>query len=113
MVSCAPPASFDEINNSDVKAERGELVRVSDPPLVYSAHTTGGDVTGADQASVKKTFGGWCADNRDEKLSIVSRRAKNRFLRGFNTRPQDNASNLSRARAWINMNFSALTPTLM
>ena len=36
--------SFDEINDIVVNSERGELVRGSDPPLVYSAHSTAGDL---------------------------------------------------------------------
>ena len=48
-----------------------------------------------------------------QKLSIVSRRAKNRILRECDRRPQDNTSNLSRPRASIEMNSSALSPTLM
>ena len=64
MISCFPHATFDEINDSAVNSERGELVRGSDPPLVYNAHSTAGDfVAGTDQASVKNTFGGWCVEN--------------------------------------------------
>ena len=48
-----------------------------------------------------------------QKLSIVSQRAKNRSLRGCDGTPQDNTSNLSCPRAWIEMNSSALSPTLM
>ena len=50
-----------------------------------------------------------------QKLSIVSQRAKNRLLRGCDGRPQDDTSNLnlSRSRAWIETNSSALSPTLM
>ena len=33
VISCAPHTSFDEINDSVVNSERGELVRGSDPPL--------------------------------------------------------------------------------
>ena len=43
-ISCSPHTSFDEINDSVVNSERGELVRGSDPPLVYSAHSTAGDL---------------------------------------------------------------------
>ena len=43
-ISCVPRTSFDEINNSVVNSERGELVRGSDPPLVYSVHSTAGDL---------------------------------------------------------------------
>ena len=42
MISCVPHPSFDEIDDSVVNSERGELVRGSDPPLVYSAHSTAG-----------------------------------------------------------------------
>ena len=44
MISCAPHTSFDEINHSVVKSECGELVRGSNPPLVYGAHSTVVDV---------------------------------------------------------------------
>ena len=41
MVSCAPHASFDEINDSVVNSECDELGRGSDLSLVYSsAHST-------------------------------------------------------------------------
>ena len=63
MISCAPHTSFDEINDSVVKSERGELVRGSDPPLVYSAHSTVGDLWRAPIRLVKNTFGGWCVEN--------------------------------------------------
>ena len=54
MISCAPPTSLDEINDSVVNSERGELVRGSDPPLVYSAHSTAGDfVAGAKQVLLR------------------------------------------------------------
>ena len=43
VISCAPHTSFGEINCNIMKSERGELVRGSDPPLVYSAFTTVGD----------------------------------------------------------------------
>ena len=33
-ISCSPHTSFDEINDSVVNSERGELVRGSHPPLV-------------------------------------------------------------------------------
>ena len=42
-VSCSH-TSFDEINDSVVNSERGELVRGSDPPLVYDAHSTADDL---------------------------------------------------------------------
>ena len=44
VISCVPHTSFDEINDSVVNSERGELVRGSDPPLVYSAHSSAGDL---------------------------------------------------------------------
>ena len=40
----SPQTSFDEINDSVVDSELGELVRGSDPTLVYSAHSTAGDL---------------------------------------------------------------------
>ena len=40
VISCPPHTSFDEINDSVVNSERGELVRGSDPPLAHSAHST-------------------------------------------------------------------------
>ena len=48
-----------------------------------------------------------------QKLSIVSQRAKNRFVRGCNGRTQSNTSNLSHPMARIEMSSSALSPTLM
>ena len=42
-ISCFPHTSFDLINDNVVNSERGELVRGSDPPLVYSAHSGAGD----------------------------------------------------------------------
>ena len=50
-ISCSPHTSFDEINDSVVSSERGELVKGSDPPLVYSALYGRWFVVGADQAS--------------------------------------------------------------
>ena len=44
VTSCSPHTSFDEISDSVVNSERGELVRGSDPPLVYSAHSTASDL---------------------------------------------------------------------
>ena len=52
--------------------------------------------------------------NTETALSIVFQRARNKVLSGFDGRPQDNAGNLSRPRAWINMmSSSALSPTLI
>ena len=48
-----------------------------------------------------------------QKLFIVSHWAKNRILRGCDGRPQDNTSNLSRPRAWVEINSSALSTTLV
>ena len=56
-ISCSPHTSFDKINDSGVvNSERGELVRGSDPPLVYSAHSTAGDVWRAPTRLLLKTF---------------------------------------------------------
>ena len=37
VIFCSPHTSLDEINDSVVNSKRGELVRGSDSPLVYSA----------------------------------------------------------------------------
>ena len=45
IISCAPHTSFDETNDRVVNSERGELVRGSDPLVVYSsALSTASDV---------------------------------------------------------------------
>ena len=114
-ISCAPHTSSDELDDSVVKPKRGELVRGSDSPFVYSAHTTAGDVWRAPTRLLLKkklAAGAWKTETKTQKLSTTSQRARNRYLRGFGGRPQDNAGNLSRPRAWINMNSSALAPTL-
>ena len=47
-----------------MNSERDELVRGPDPPLGVQPSLYGRwFVAGADQASVKNTFGGWCAEN--------------------------------------------------
>ena len=51
--SCSPLTSFDEINNTVVNSECGELVRGSDFPLVYSAHSTAGNLL---RAPIRLTF---------------------------------------------------------
>ena len=43
-ISCAAHTLSDGFNDNDVKSEHGELVRGSDPPLIYSFHSTVGDV---------------------------------------------------------------------
>ena len=43
MISGATRTTLDEINDSVVSSDCGELVRCSDLPLVYSAHSTAGD----------------------------------------------------------------------
>ena len=64
VISCSPHISFDEINDSVVSSESVELARGSDPPLVYSGHSTAGDLWQAPtRLLVKYTFGGWCAEN--------------------------------------------------
>ena len=42
MILCAPQTLFNEV--SVVKSEPGELVKGSNPSLVYSAHTAAGGV---------------------------------------------------------------------
>ena len=113
VISCSPHTSFDEINDSVVNSERGELVRGSDLPLVYSAHSTAGDLWRAPIRLLLKTHWRLVCKKLRQTLSIVSQRAKNRNLGGCDGRRQDNTSNLSRPRAWIEMNSSALSPTLM
>ena len=59
VISCAPHTSFDEINDSVVNSERGELVRGSDPPLVYKCSLYDRwCLAGADEVSVTNAFGG-------------------------------------------------------
>ena len=87
VISCAPHTSFIEINDSIVKSEHYELVRGSDPPLVYTGHTTADDVCRAPTrllllnvilaAGVWKTW---------TKLSIISQGATNKTLRGLDGR---------------------------
>ena len=98
--------SFDEINDNVVKSECGELVTDSDPPVAYSAHTTGGDVRRGQTRLLV------CRKQR-QKLSIASARAKNRILSRFDGRPQDSGGDLSCPRAWISMNSLVLSPTFM
>ena len=43
-ISCSPHTSLDEINDSVVNSEGGEFVKGSEPSLVYSAHSTAGDL---------------------------------------------------------------------
>ena len=80
---------------------------------MYSAHSTAGDLWRASIRLLLKHIWQLVYEKLRQKLSIVSRRAKNRILRGWDERPQDNTSNLSRPRAWIEMSSSALSPTLM
>ena len=54
-VSCTPHTSFDEINDGVVNSEHGELARGSDPPLVFSAHSTAGDLWRARSKVLLKT----------------------------------------------------------
>ena len=46
LISCSTHTSFDELNDGVVNPERGELVRGSDPLMMYmySAHSTAGDL---------------------------------------------------------------------
>ena len=64
VISCSPHTSFHEINDSVVNYERGKLVRGSDPPLVYNAHSTAGDLWRAPIRLLLKTnFGGGGVEN--------------------------------------------------
>ena len=49
-----------------MNSERGELVRSSDPPLVYSAHSTAGDLWRAPIRPLLQTIGCWCVENWDK-----------------------------------------------
>ena len=77
--------------------ECGELVRGSDPPwctaLTLRPVICGGRRSGFCQKHIWR---------------LVCRK-----VRGCDGRPQDDTTNLSRPRAWIEMNSSALSPTLM
>ena len=55
MISGTPHTSFDEIKDSVVNSECGELARGPDPPLVYSAHSTAGDLWRAPIRPLLKT----------------------------------------------------------
>ena len=96
-----------------MRSERGEVVRHSDPRLVYGAHTTAGDVWRAATMlllNVHLMAGVWKTETKTlDRLPT----GQNIILRVFDGRPQDNAGNLSRRRAWINMNSSALSPALV
>ena len=54
-ISCSPHTSCEEINVSIVNSERGEVVRGSDPALVYNAHSTAGDLWRAPIRPLLKT----------------------------------------------------------
>ena len=60
VFSCAPHTSFDEINDSAVNFDCGELVGGSDLPWCTVLTLRPVICRGRDQASVKNTFGGWC-----------------------------------------------------
>ena len=103
VFSCAPRISFGEIIDSVVRCARGELVRGSDPPLVYSACTAAGDVWRAPTRLllIRLAAGVW---KTEAQTLYFSQRAKRRFCREFDKIPQDNAGNLSRSRAGMNVN---------
>ena len=109
--SCAPHTSYGEVNDSVVKSERG--VRGSDPPLVHSPHTTAGDVWPTRTRlllDIHFAVGVWKTQTRT--LDCLPAGKKNN-LSGLDERPQNSAGNLSRPKAWINMNSSTLLPSLM
>ena len=69
--------SFDDINNSVVKFERGELVRGSDPPLAYKVHTTAGSLRpGPTMILFEDTFGDCCVENKDKHSPSSPKRRK-------------------------------------
>ena len=95
-----------------MNSERGELVRGSDPPLVYSARSTAGGLWRAQIKLVLKTHLVIGVQKSEAKTS-VSQRDENIILRRFDERPQENTSNLSRPKAWIEMRSLTLSPTLV
>ena len=68
-------------------------------------------MAGADQASVKNTFGGWCIE-KTQTLDRLPDPNAQRVLSGVDGIPKDKTGNLSRPREWTNMNSSALLPTI-
>ena len=103
-ISCSPHTSFDEIIDSVVNSERGELVRCFDPPLVYSAHSTAGDFWRAPIRLLLKTHLVAGVFKTETKTLYRLPTDQNRILKGCDGKQQDNTSNLSRPRAWIEMN---------
>ena len=110
---CSPRTSYDEINDSVINSERGELVRGSDPPLVHSTHSTAGDLWRAPIRLLLKTHLVAGVKKTETKTLHRLPTGEKQNLRGCGGRPQNNTSNLSRPRAWIEMDSSALSPTLM
>ena len=108
VISCSPHTSFDEVNDSVMNSERSEIVRGSDPPLVYSAHSMANDLWRAPIRLLLKHIGRLVCRKPRQKNPILSQRAKNRILRPCDGRPQDNTTNLSRPTAWIEINSLAL-----
>ena len=72
--------SIDQSNDCVMTSERGALVRGSELPSgQYSQHGRL-NVTGAGQASDTKTFGRWCLETDNQKISIPLRWQKTDFF---------------------------------
>ena len=113
VTSCSPHTSFDKVNDSVVNSERGELVRGTTGAWCRALTVRGVICGGRRSGFCQKHIWRLVCRKLRQKLSIVSQQAKNRSLRGCDETPQDNTSNLTCPRAWIEMNSSALSPTLM
>ena len=99
-ISCRPHTSLDEINDSVVRSERGELCRGSDLPLMYRAHTTAGDVWRVPtRLPARNAFGGWCVKPRDKHARSSPNGQKNNhifFLLSFS--PHNDGTAISSAK---------------
>ena len=92
-----------------------ELIRGSDPPLVYSAHSMVGDVWRVPIRLLLKTHLAAGVYKNWDKNSMVSKGAKHRILSGFEGRPHENTQATSHALGHRHQDelSSALSPTLL
>ena len=97
VISCSLHTLFYEINDSVVNSERGELVRGysgSDPPLVYSAQSTAGDMWQAPIRLPLQTPLAAGVEKAETKPLYRLPTGSKQFLKGFDGRlhdkPQDN-----------------------
>ena len=73
--------SIDKTNDCVIKSKRGALVRGFDPPSGHSVHSTAGDMWRAPaRRLIQKTFGRWCAESREQHISIPLRWQKLDFF---------------------------------